>query len=377
MEPDKDLEVPQSAYPRMFREFDSSFQNIDDVEGDISLRVDAVGHGQYDGEGLDAEDDSSFDDMLDPSAARRGSVFGDDTPVNGSSTQMFKEVPSPRPRGYEFRLKSSKCNVYLTYPSNSVEIDTYGRVEYELKTKENSMVVILPNSKGLSVNNKKLADAYAIRTGCVTAVVDIYFDDPLNLETPAEDAHDSSFISKVKSLTVGVAVNVKLNYWLQCHNVFGAYNDGKFQTTSNWLKLQGCIDELLTTLKTQNAILIGFSYGANAVARIAIESEDPRIKATAIVHPIFMPQEVCETIKIPTLFIVGREDSFYSLHDLEKFEKDLASKKDKKAFKFVQLKFHNDTPHGFAIAGDYSPMKIGDLPSRTCEQITSWVLRRI
>jgi dienelactone hydrolase len=364
-----DVSVPRSAYPRVFHDFDSSYQNIDDVEGDISLSRNDVEIPS------DEDLDSSFDEILDPQG-RRGSVFKEESLKSSRKSSIFKEIASPKPRGYEFKLKNTQCNVYLTYPSTSIEIDNYGKVEYELKTKEKSMVVIIPNSKGLSVNNKKLADAYAIRTGCVTALVDTYFNDPLNLETPAEETDDGSFISKFKSLTVGVAMNMKLNYWLQCHNVFGAYSEGHYQNTSNWISVQECIKELLSIHGVENSVIIGFSFGANAVARLAIESDDNRIKSTIIVHPIFMPPEVFETVQKPTLLIIGREDNFYTKQDLEKFEKDLADKKNNRDFRCVRLKFHKDTPHGFSIAGDYSPMKIGDLPSRTCEEIVSWVLER-
>lgn len=373
-----DVSMPKSAYPRAFSDFDSSYQNIDDAEGDISLRTDPPMH-------LNDEDeddlDSSFDEILDDGNRRRGSVF-EESPTGSRKNSVFKEVISPKPRGYEFKLKNSQCNVYLTYPVSSIEVDNYGKVEYELKTKEKSIVVIIPNSKGLSVNNKKLADAYAIRTGCVTSLVDIYFDDPLNVEQPPDQHHQdsasSSFIEKFKNMTIGVAMNVKLNYWLQCHNVFGAYNDetGKYQSTSNWINVQDSIEELITHLEVDNVVLIGFSFGGNAIARMGIESTDERIKSVIIVHPIFMPMEVLQHVTIPTLLIVGKEDNFYTKDDLEKFQKDLVSKRDSGSFRCVQLKFHNDTPHGFAIAGDYSPMKIGDLPTRTCEQIVSWILEK-
>ncbi|ONH65437.1 putative hydrolase MhqD [Cyberlindnera fabianii] len=371
----------------MYRDFDSSMVSIDDMEGDISNMAHDLSDIKIDTNGLhddlDLSDDSSFDDLLD----------GTSRSVPGSPV-VFKEQAHTAPHGHLFNLKQSGAPVYLTYPStsDSHNVDNYGRIEYELQTKENAMVVIIPNSRGLSVNNQKLADAYATRTGCVTAILDIYFDDPLGEpqssstpSTPADNADETagSFISKFKSMTVDMAASWKRTYWLQSHSIFGPYeNDLKrFQTTSNWVEVQKTIDELLKTHDVQSAVIIGFSFGANAAARVAIEGtnicQKSVVKGVVLVHPIYMPVEATTLVRIPTYLIVGGEDAFYTKVDLETMTKALKDKKDRHSFKYSRIKTKEGTPHGFAIAGDYLPMKIGDLPVKTCQRIVTWVLGRI
>jgi dienelactone hydrolase len=372
----------------VYREFDQdgSFNNIEDsIEGDISLSRETAERFHTDDSDTDRQSDSSFDDFLEGNNNSNNS----NNNYNGSAktsrkNSMFREPTTLIPRGYEFKLKTIGCLVYLTYPANSVDIDSYGKIDYELQTKDKSMVVIIPNSKGLSVNNRKLADAYAIRTGCVVAIIDVYFDDPLNLETPPPasvvEQEGGSLISKLKNYTVEVALNLKVNYWLQSHSVFGTFNDEekRFQTTTNWNNVKQAIEELLTTHEVENSVIIGFSFGANPAARFAIESTDDRIKSVVLVHPLFLPKNALEFINISTLLIVGSGDSFYSSADLEKFSHDIEKKrKESGMFKFTQFKLKPGTPHGFAIAGDYSPMKTADLPSRTCEKIVTWVLSKI
>lgn len=353
--------VPHSAYSKAYPQFDhdGSFSNIDDsIDGDISLTRERFRPNDNE------ESDSSFDDLLEVPTSRKGSIF--------------QEPTSLKPRGYEFKLKNTGCLIYLTYPVNTIDIDSYGKIEYELQTKEKSMVVIIPNSRGLSVNNRKLADAYSIRSGCVVAIVDIYFNDPLNFEKPTENIQDS-FISKLKNYTVEVTLNLKINYWLQSHSVFGVFNDEeeRFQTTTNWNNIKDVIEELLTTHEVENSVIVGFSFGANVAARLAIESEDERIKSIVLVHPLFLPKNCLKYIKKSLLLIVGNEDNFYNKKDLDKFQHDLNKKNDPENFKFIQFKLKPDSPHGFGIAGDYSPMKISNFPTRTCEKVISWILSKI
>lgn len=374
MSPKDNAKVPKSAYPKAFKDFDSSL--IDDsIEGDISLsREFETGSNSItapSAEDLnsitDGDDDDSFDDLLEsPNSSRHNSIF--------------KELVPPKPRGYEFKLKNSNCMVYLTYPVTNIEIDNYGKIDYELHTKDHAMVVIIPNSKGLSVNNQKLADAYAIRTGCVTAVLDIYFNDVLDIPSPPAAEKQQSFIDKFKNLTVEMATNVKVNYWIQSHSIFGSFHEGKFQSTSNWEIVKKAIDELLTTHEVSNAVLIGFSFGCNAVLRTAIENEgsDDRIKSFIVVHPLLIPNNVFKFVNKSTLLITGPEDSFYSASDLQKYEHDLKAKKNPD-FKYIQLgsSRKKTIPHGFAIAGDYPPMKVSNLPTISAQHITSWILQHI
>jgi len=361
------IKVPKSAYPKAFREFDSSFMD-DSIEGDISLSRDFdtsinTNPSASDLNSINSKD--SFDDILD-------------SPNSSRVNSTFKEIVSPKPRGYQFKLKNSGCLVYLTYPVTNIDIDSYGKIEYELHTKENAMVVIVPNSKGLSVNNQKLADAYAIRTGCVTAVLDVYFEDVLENTTPPPQPKDQSFIDKFKNLTVEMAANLKINYWIQSHSVFGAFNkdDGTFQSTSNWEVLKKTIDELLTTHKVSNAVLVGFSFGCNAVLRTAVDGNDDRIKSIVAVHPLLIPQNVFQFVQKSTLLITGPADPFYSNEDLDKYKKDLKFKNDPD-YKYIQLGSKKDIPHSFAIAGDYPPVKTSNLPTLTAHHITSWILQHI
>lgn len=367
MPPKDKIEVPKSAYPRAFKDFDSSFMD-DSIEGDISLSRDfndtvnssTAGQSVSDLNSVNSGD--SFDDLLE-------------SPTSSRQNSIFKELVPPKPRGYEFKLKQSNCTVYLTYPVTNIEIDNYGKIDYELHTKENAMVVIIPNSKGLSENNQKLADAYSIRTGCVTAVLDIYFDDVLDVSVNAP-TKEESFIDKFKNLTVEMAMNLKVNYWIQSHSVFGSFNDNEFQSTSNWITVKETIDELLTTHEVSNAILVGFSFGANAALRTAVENDDKRIKSVIAVHPLLVPANVFEFVSNSTLLITGPEDKFYSAQDLARYKKDLKAKKSPD-YKFIQLGSSKDIPHGFAIAGDYPPMKISNLPTVTAQHITTWILQHI
>lgn len=311
MAPKDTFKLPKSAYPSAFKDFDSSF--IDDsIEGDISLSRDFNNNPSSNYNSKSASDlnsvnsEDSFDDLLE-------------SPTSSRQNSIFKELVPPKPRGYEFKLKNSNCTVYLTYPVTNIEIDTYGKIDYELHTKEHSMVVIIPNSKGLSINNQKLADAYAIRTGCVTAVLDIYFNDVLNIPSSVP-AKEQSFIDKFKNLTVEMAANLKVNYWIQSHSIFGSFHEGEFQSTSNWSIIRETIDELLTTHEVTSAVLLGFSFGCNAVLRTALKNEgdDDRIKSVIAVHPLLIPTNVFEFVDKPTLLIAGHEDEFYSAQDLTK-----------------------------------------------------------
>ncbi|CCH46301.1 hypothetical protein BN7_5893 [Wickerhamomyces ciferrii] len=368
------IRIPKSAYPKAYPEFDSSFMD-DSIEGDISLSRDfndaansstTLNGNINDLNSLNSND--SFDDILE-------------SPISSKQqSTIFKEPQSPKPRGYEFKLKSSNCTVYLTYPVTNIDIDNYGKVDYELHTKENAMVVIIPNSKGLSVNNKKLADAYAIRTGCVTAVLDVYFGDFLDQPTvqPNDELKEVSFIDRFKNLTFEMAANVKIQYWIQSHSFFGSFNesDGSFQSTSNWITVESAIDELLTNHKVTNAVLIGFSFGCNTVLRSAVDNKDDRIKSIIAVHPLLIPKNVFEHINKSTFLITGPPDKFYSNEELQKYRQDLKGRNDPD-YKYLQFTSKKDIPHGFAIAGDYPPMKVSNFPTQTAQHITSWILQHI
>ncbi|KAH3679429.1 hypothetical protein WICMUC_000974 [Wickerhamomyces mucosus] len=376
-----DLSLPKSAYPRAYEEFDSSFIN-DSIEGDISLPHERFNPNQNETE--DESTDSLVELIGNLNTLEDGSRKGS---LSSGSKPMFIEPVSPKPRGYEFQLKTTKTKVYLTYPINSIEIDTYGKIEYEMSTREKSMVVIIPNSKGLSLNNQKLADAYSIRTGCVVALVDIYFNDPLSLEQElGKPVTDATWLGTFRRLSNGFTHNTTRHIWLQTHQIFGKHIEGtRFQGNTNFNIIKESIEELITTHGVENCILIGFSYGCNTVARINLElnvnhihSEiSEKIKGFVLVHPIKIPAnifDVLETSNKPTLGVFGQETDYISREELQHFQRHIEKNKQNK---FIQLKTKKETPHGFSISGDYPPNKIGDLPKRTCELIVDWIIQKL
>lgn len=278
------------------------------------------------------------------------------------------------------------------------------------------MVVLLTNSLGLaSANNKRLADKYASKLGCIVAMPDLFQgepvptggailddgkdegsaretqeeslreDDTAAVHSGANQNTEGSLLLQVKTFAVSTVKGFLEDMWAARH------------TFSHTLPiLHGTLQELTETYKPRKVVVVGYSFGAKYVLPLISSGfTTSEIMCGAVIHPSLLEPRDFKRVEKPLHLVYSKDDDLLPEEVVRRGLQILADRQKKdnneseNHAEEVEVTVYDNSaeraadinalplPHGFAVPGDYPVNIVGDRPQKVFSVVTAWIAEHL